>query len=312
MDPIHAKINKASKEVRMDPHLREGFGRTLAVMVDGPTVAPATSLFRFPRSFAWATAAVLVAVSGASVTLASTRSVPGDPLYPAKVSVLEPVERALAFSAEAEGEVAVRHLERRFREAAELSAQGSYDQHDESLAALVARDRAVIDGEGQEAARTKFETMAVAYAPVFRTKGIKTFAFAKAMRLGVTEDEVSDELAGAAAREQIARVKRGRDTNLSAKYSARFKEADRLAAAAQVELDQGSFKTALQLSGLAAQIANEAEIFSAISASSSTSTAATSSTSTSATSSTSTGSVQGTSTQGRPSSSILRKLFPGN
>jgi hypothetical protein len=302
MDPIHAKIHKASREVKMDPHLRDGFRRTLEVMASGHVARTPARLFSVPRSFAWASAAVLVAVSGASVTLASTRSVPGDPLYPAKVSVLEPVERALAFSEEAKGQVAVSHLERRFREAAELTAQGTYDEHDEELAELAKRDRDVLDGDVHAAARAKFESVAAAYAPVLRAKGSQRFAFAAAVRLGSFEDdEVSDELRERAAREQLARVKRSQESTASERFRARMREADRLAAAAEAELERRSFKSALELSGAAAQIANEAELFASLSATSSTSTAATSSTSTAATTSTASS-----------SQSLFQLLFPGN
>lgn len=308
MDPIHAKIHKASREVKMDPQLRDGFRRTLAVMAGGHVAPTPARFFSLPRSFAWASAAVLVAVSGASVTLASTRSIPGDPLYPAKVSILEPVERALAFSDEARGEVAVSHLERRFREAAELSAAGTYDEHDETLAALAKRDRDVLDDDRQVAARAKFESMAAAYAPVLRAKGSQRFAFAAAVRLGSFDDEqISDELREAAAREQIARVKRSREAASSARFQERMREADRLAAAAEAELGRRSFKSALELSGEAAQIASEAELFASLSATSSTSTAATSSTSTASTSSST-----ASSTNASSSPSLFQLLFPGN
>lgn len=324
MDQLHAILHKASHEVNLDPHLKGGFRRTLEVMVDEPVAAPAR-VFRMPRSLAWALGAVIISVSGASVTLASTRAIPGDPLYPAKVYGVEPIERALAFSADAKADVAADHLERRFREAAELSASGKLESHDEELAMLAERDVRLVDSDEHPAARARFEAMAAAYAPVLRARAQMSLSFARAVRLGDAEgDREPDDLAVAVTREQLTRAKASRDAAATfaathARTSARLKESDRLSAAAEVELGKGSVDAALELSGAAAKVAGEAQLFAAFgstaTAGSASSTASTSSSTASTTgsvqgaSTTASGAVQASTTPASSPSSVIRRLF---
>ena len=298
MDHLHATLRKAAQDVRLDPRVRDGFRRTLVLMAAGPAPAPS---FRLPRAFAWALGAFVIATSGATVTLASARALPGETLYAAKVQVLEPVERAFAFSAEAEGEVAVRHLERRFREAAELSASGRYAAHDAELAALAEADVRVLDDERHAASRARFEALAAAYGPTLALDASGRVAFRNATRLGrIGDDELPDEVASAAARSQLALAKENRESASSSgavrtkAAERRIEESKRLAAAAEAELGKGSYRAALELSGASAKAATEARLFAAIASSTSaTSTAS----STQATSSAATSTTQASTTK---------------
>lgn len=273
MDHIHATLKKASEEVSLDPHLKDGFRRTLEVMT--ASSVPQAAARRMSRSLSWALAAVIVATSGATVTYASTKSVPGDVLYSTKVKALEPLESALALTPEAKADVAVAHLERRFQEAAALSAAGTLDEHDDELAALASSDVSTVEGEDQPVARARFEALAANYAPVISRRKEGRGKFAEAVRLGDLKDVVSDHVAEITAREQLAIAQSQRDSaegNNSDDVAviARLKASHRLTEDANAELQKGSFRAALELSGAAAKIATEARIFSTLGASTST------------------------------------------
>ncbi len=290
MDKLRSTIHEASRAVHLDPHVKDGFRRTLEALTETPAVAAAPASFRLPRALAWSLAAFVVASTGATATYASTRALPGDALYAMKIAVVEPAESALAFSADAKAEVAVAHLERRFQEAAALSAQGTLDEHDESLAELAARDVAAVDRDDQPVARARFEALAAAYGPSLSLSNKTKSRFAVAVRIE-SEDEVPvpDYVAKATAEEQIAIAKQKGDAakkgKVSAAVSLRLKTAGRLSEAAEDQLEKGSYQSALKLSGAAAQAALEAQLFSQVS-SSTTSTAATSTATTTASSTT--------------------------
>jgi|GEM_PF-5364549 len=282
MDHLHAILHKASRNVRLEPRLKAGFRHTLEVMTEVPAV-PAEAAFRLPRSLAFALGAVVLAVSGASATYASARALPGDALYAAKVRGLEPLERAFAFSAEAKADLAVTHLERRFKEATELSAEGTYEAHDAELAELAERDLAAIDAEEHPEARARLKALANAYLPSLDTGSSTATAFARAVIADDESDAEPDhDLAVAVTLRQLARAKASREAVISldgsTELAARLKESDRLSAAASLALDAGSFDQALSLSGDAAQVAGEAELFASIAAQATTSTSTASST----------------------------------
>lgn len=84
--------------------------------------------------------AVLLVFSGAGVSFAAEGALPGDALYPVKVSVNEEVRGALAFSAEEKAEWSAQRAERRLEEAAQLAASGGLDEETENeLAARFAQ-----------------------------------------------------------------------------------------------------------------------------------------------------------------------------
>lgn len=309
MDPLHATLHKASRSVVLDPHVKDGFRRTLVSMTE-PTGIPQEASFRVPRALVWSMVAIIAATTGATVTFASSKAIPGDALYSVKIKALEPTERALAFTADAQAQVAVAHLERRFREAAELSANGRLEAHDEELALLAEPDVKTVDRDDQPEARARFEALAATYGSALIRGNAR---FAATVRLG---DFVSDGLAKAAAEQQLAIAKEKRDntkSRTSLAVSNRIAMSNRLSKAAGDELAKGSFQSALELSGAAAKVATEAQLFASFAtstpeeASSTTSTVIVSTTTVTATTS-----VQASSTtvQGNPGKpSILRRIF---
>lgn len=301
MDQLHATIHKASQEVRLDPVTKAGFRRTLEVMTEA--AAPAAAPARFPRALAWALAAIVAAGSGATATYASAQSLPGEALYSVKVNLLEPAEEALAFSAEAKAAVAVSHIERRYQEAALLSASGRLAAYDGELAARAEKDVAVVDRDDQPVARARFQALASVYGDRLKIADVKLSRFALAVRLGDGKDRVTDDTARATAKEQLAlarskgdAVKKGK---VSAEVTARLSRVSELSDAANEDLDRGAYQAALKLSAAAAQAAREAEIFAGVAA---TSTPATITTSTAATTTpaTTTGSTSTTTTSTTP------------
>jgi hypothetical protein len=263
MNKIHAIIHKASRSVHLDPHTKAGFRRTLEALTESPEAVPAVA--RFPRALAWALAAVVVASTGATATYASTRALPGETLYSVKVNVLEPAEEAFALTADAKAEVALAHIERRYREAAELSAAGSLAAYDEMLAAQAAIDVAKVDRDDQPVARARFQAFASVYGPSLLIEDVAASRFAAAVRLGDANDRVSDDMARIAAEKQLAvALQKGAEARKGAAslaVSARLQRVDQLSRAANMDLNKGAYQAALKLSGAAAQAAAEAKIF---------------------------------------------------
>lgn len=112
----------------------------------------------FSRRATYATAAalVLVVATGTQATFAAEGAVPGDILYPVKVSVAEPVALALTTSGEAKAKLATRFASRRVKEASTLSAQGKLDEKTATELAvrfdthvdLIAKETATIEAKG--------------------------------------------------------------------------------------------------------------------------------------------------------------------
>lgn len=115
---------------------------------------------------------------GGSVAAAAEQSLPGDTLYPVKISVNEEIQSAFAFSDEARAEFETKRAERRLEEASRLSKEGrlnaetrveletqlaTHIQNAESrVAKLKARGRA----ENSSHIETKLETSLSAYADI--------------------------------------------------------------------------------------------------------------------------------------------------
>ena len=66
--------------------------------------------------------------AGGSVSFAAERSLPGDTLYPVKISFNENIQLALAFSDEAKAELEAERVERRLQEAEVLMQRSSFTQ----------------------------------------------------------------------------------------------------------------------------------------------------------------------------------------
>jgi len=84
-------------------------------------------VFKKRGTYASFAALVLIVATGTQATLASEKTVPGDILYPVKVSVAEPVALALSTSGEEKAELATKFASRRVKEASELSMKGKLD-----------------------------------------------------------------------------------------------------------------------------------------------------------------------------------------
>jgi hypothetical protein len=81
---------------------------------------------QYQRWFAWQSIASTLAMAllvATGTTLAAQQALPGDPLYPVKIYVNEPVATLLAHSPEAKAETTLRQAQARVWEAAQLSAQ---------------------------------------------------------------------------------------------------------------------------------------------------------------------------------------------
>lgn len=128
--------------------------------------------FSFSLRFVAASSLVLVLV-GAGTASAAQDALPGDALYPVKISILEKAESALARSPAAKAQVHAKLAERRLAEAQSLSAQGRLDgqkgaQLEVSFAAHAAAAEAlaqeVADAEPGVAAEVKVKLATAAFA----------------------------------------------------------------------------------------------------------------------------------------------------
>ncbi len=74
---------------------------------------------------------LIIALSGTGIVSASEESLPGDTLYPIKVSVIEPIHAALTFSSKAKAEYESNLATRRLVEAQALARENKLDQSKE-------------------------------------------------------------------------------------------------------------------------------------------------------------------------------------
>lgn len=99
------------------------------------TPRPAVSVVTFALHMRVAALALILIVSTTSVSFAAEGALPGEALYSVKLGVNERIEFALAPSHEARATVAVRHAEKRIREAEVLAAEGKLDEVEAARAA---------------------------------------------------------------------------------------------------------------------------------------------------------------------------------
>lgn len=128
---------------------------------------------------------LLFVLVGSGTASAAQGSLPGDLLYPVKVSINEKVEAALAPSVAAKAEVAARQAERRVEEAQELAAQGRLDEKTadaltESFDAHAAQAVALAEPDETPAADTQAKK-APAPAPVLAPESSADAAPARTM-----------------------------------------------------------------------------------------------------------------------------------
>ncbi len=139
---------------------------------------------------------VLFVLAGTGMVSAAQGALPGDLLYPLKVSVNEKVEVALAPTPAAKSEVQVRLAERRVDEARELSVRGrldkktakaltdDFDEHAAQAVALAEPDEQVVEsaeapvqdqGQGSSAPRATSMMIQVAAEATTSPEQEKTF-----------------------------------------------------------------------------------------------------------------------------------------
>ncbi|HRH55850.1 MAG TPA: DUF5667 domain-containing protein [Candidatus Paceibacterota bacterium] len=114
-----------------------------------PALSPLSVFFSRTRSvYAGALALVLVIAGGTQASLAAEGSLPGDLLYPLKVSLNEPVAMVLSVSSEQKAELSARFASRRVDEATALSSEGKLD--DVAAAELATRFDTHVDRVAKE------------------------------------------------------------------------------------------------------------------------------------------------------------------
>lgn len=120
------EIIKKTKQIRLNPEERSEIRARLSVIAGIPQTSR-FSVFRFLRPIPIMAGFLIVAVTGGGVSLAAENSLPGDVLYPIKVSVNEEVRAALTISKEKKDEWSAQRAERRLEEAEKLDEEGRLD-----------------------------------------------------------------------------------------------------------------------------------------------------------------------------------------
>lgn len=105
---------------------------------------------------------VIIILLGGGASVAAEKAVPGDALYPVKVSVNEEVRSALSFSAEAKARFEARRAERRLEEAEKLSLEGRLNA--ETRAEIASRFEEHAEAFEEHAAKVEGEQRAEAVA----------------------------------------------------------------------------------------------------------------------------------------------------
>ncbi len=161
--------------------------------VASPVPVAQSPYFFFSHQFRMSMAGLLffVIAGGGGVSAAAQGALPGDVLYPVKISINEKVEVALAPDAAAKSVVEVKLAERRVAEAKTLSAQGKFDaktadtlsaDFDAHAAQAIAlaepeeEDQTVADVAVEATMMAPAPERAAKNAPTARTMMVTTFA----------------------------------------------------------------------------------------------------------------------------------------
>ncbi len=131
---LEQKLQDASQELQLTHHERDTmraavreFMRTNPLAVYGGATPSPYHYFFIERAMPFVAILLFILVSAGGTAFAAEGTLPGDVLYPVKISVNEQVQSALAFSPSAKAEVHASLAERRLEEAEALASVGKLD-----------------------------------------------------------------------------------------------------------------------------------------------------------------------------------------
>ena len=154
---------------------------------------------------------ILGLLIGGGVSIAAEQSLPGDALYPIKISVNETVRGGLSFSSESKASFEVKKAEKRLIEAEELAAEGklnadtraqieaNFDRFAERVAVRIAE----VQKENPEAAAeiaARFETALSAHEATLAQLAVNASADAKTAVTGLVAKVKTYSTQGATAK----------------------------------------------------------------------------------------------------------------
>lgn len=164
VEPLHTL-----KAIRLEDASKERMRAALSSYADlhasetvlprtGAVVSPLSAFFSRTRSlYAGALMLTLVVAGGTQASIAAEGAVPGDILYPLKVSVVEPMALVLSLSPERKAELSAEFASRRVEEAATLASSNKLDtERADELAARfdthideLARETVALESKGE-------------------------------------------------------------------------------------------------------------------------------------------------------------------
>ena len=197
-------FNDLEKNMTLTPEERSRMQRTIRSYMEMKPIRSAQHVARAwsiapyfsPRLISGALVAALFA-SSAGISYAAQGSLPGDWLYGVKVNINEPVQGALATSAQAKSDWAITVASTRLQEAATLAAEGklststqedlkqNFDEHATVAAQIIAQQASTSPDTGATSA-ISFEAQLSEYqqvlAEVGQAKDVQTDTIASAVR----------------------------------------------------------------------------------------------------------------------------------
>jgi hypothetical protein len=181
-------LKNESNKLRLTPQEKAAMKARIFEVPSPATLAPRQSpYFLFAYQFMQARvlaplAVVLVVFAGAGTAAAAQGSLPGDALYPVKVSVNEAVEVALATTPVAKAQVQAKLAQRRVEEAEVLAAQGTltpdtseqlaanFETHAQAAAELT-DDVAEVDPDTGASLEANLDSSLAAHSAILATLG---------------------------------------------------------------------------------------------------------------------------------------------
>ncbi|PIT91497.1 hypothetical protein COU17_00075 [Candidatus Kaiserbacteria bacterium CG10_big_fil_rev_8_21_14_0_10_49_17] len=198
MNNFEKQLHEAGKRIRLSRTEKDDMrARITEYMqmkpVRAQTARAHSSVFGFSVfHFKYAPAlliALLVFLGGGGVSLAAERSVPGDLLYPVKVSINEEVKAAVALSPEARAQWATRRAERRLEEAQILASRGELSKEKVETLTVRFSEHSAIATESIDASEenslelaTEFEAVLAAHSSALSGGSEETARFAETVR----------------------------------------------------------------------------------------------------------------------------------